>query len=194
MTGELSCGWHTICGFVKNSGVIPTLELHGCNWELAEVEHGVLTKCSAAGKHQPPPAATCTPSPPWFLSISGGPQGSPWLSSLYEIHLDFLYLAAPQVNRAQVAIAALVPRPQRIQSDFVYHMHKMCLHLFAYFILDSVAAMLEIQLLYWLDTSESSVLSLKNYSAFVWVIISFNILDQRSKTIWILCLTWLTIL
>lgn len=42
----------------------------------------------------------------------------------------------------------------------------MCLHLFAYSVLDSVAAMLEIQLLCWLDTYESSMLSVKNYSAY----------------------------
>lgn len=125
MTGEISCGWHTICGLVKNSRAIPTLELHGCDWKLTKIEHGVLTKCSAAGKHQAPPAPICTPSPPRFLSISGGPQGSHWLSSLYEIHLDFLQLTVPQVNSMQVAIAALLPRPQRIQSDFVYHMHKI---------------------------------------------------------------------
>lgn len=57
----------------------------------------------------------------------------------------------------------------------------MCLHLFAYSILDSVAAMLEIQLLCWLDTYESSMLSVKNYSAYAWVIISFTTLDQRKQ-------------
>lgn len=153
MTGEISCGWHTICGLVKNSRAIPTLELHGRDWKLAKVEHGVLTHQMLSSWQTPSPSSTHLYAQPTLISqyIRRTPGKPPVVLSLWNTSG---FSASRSSTSKQHAGGNCCPCSKASEDSvrFCLPHAQNCLHLFAYFILDSVAAMLEIQLLYWLDT------------------------------------------